>query len=387
MHGFLSTPSARRATHLDVICKCFFSISIHALCEEGDPASVGHAAAVSRFLSTPSARRATYFAACRSSLYAISIHALCEEGDFLSNAGAARLYKFLSTPSARRATRVLQAQDQAERISIHALCEEGDVPCDSVCQTIEFLSTPSARRATVATLVMAVPSGHFYPRPLRGGRPPLGDTFASYAVISIHALCEEGDGFCLFTGASLRISIHALCEEGDSIPFAGCSLQIYFYPRPLRGGRQDIMLGLSTMLIFLSTPSARRATGGRTLWDGAKLISIHALCEEGDTVKLFAVVLQKLFLSTPSARRATQTLYRGFVCVQISIHALCEEGDTPPASVAYRHHGFLSTPSARRATAKTETKSLFSNKLYNILHEFRRALIYNGSKSYPNHAK
>ena len=43
--------------------------------------------------------------------------------------------------------------------------------------------------------------------------------------------------------------------------------------------------------------------------------------------------------------------------------------------------------SARRATAKTETKSLFSYKLYNILHEFRRALIYNGSKSYPNHAK
>lgn len=48
---------------------------------------------------------------------------------------------------------------------------------------------------------------------------------------------------------------------------------------------------------------------------------------------------------------------------------------------------FLSTPSARRATAKTETKSLFSYKLYNILHEFRRALIYNGSKNYPNHAK
>lgn len=48
----------------------------------------------------------------------------------------------------------------------------------------------------------------------------------------------------------------------------------------------------------------------------------------------------------------------------ISIHALREEGD-----------------------AKTETKSLFSYKLYNILHEFRRALIYNGSKNYPNHAK
>lgn len=52
-----------------------------------------------------------------------------------------------------------------------------------------------------------------------------------------------------------------------------------------------------------------------------------------------------------------------------------------------RPREFLSTPSARRATAKTETKSLFSYKLYNILHEFRRALIYNGSKNYPNHAK
>ena len=72
---------------------------------------------------------------------------------------------------------------------------------------------------------------------------------------------------------------------------------------------------------------------------------------------------------------------------RISIHALREEGDQPASWVPSRSKRFLSTPSARRATAKTETKSLFSNKLYNILHEFRRALIYNGSKSYPNHAK
>ena len=70
--------------------------------------------------------------------------------------------------------------------------------------------------------------------------------------------------------------------------------------------------------------------------------------------------------------------------------------ELPSIIVSYANEGartkidelkFLSTPSARRAKAKTETKSLFSNKLYNILHEFRRALIYNGSKSYPNHAK
>ena len=70
------------------------------------------------------------------------------------------------------------------------------------------------------------------------------------------------------------------------------------------------------------------------------------------------------FLSTPSARRAT-----------VGNSSLIHPNE------------FLSTPSARRATAKTETKSLFSYKLYNILHEFRRALIYNGSKNYPNHAK
>ena len=71
----------------------------------------------------------------------------------------------------------------------------------------------------------------------------------------------------------------------------------------------------------------------------------------------------------------------------ISIHALREEGDPCRDQYDELQRLFLSTPSARRATAKTETKSLFSNKLYNILHEFRRALIYNGSKSYPNHAK
>ena len=115
-------------------------------------------------------------------------------------------------------------------------------------------------------------------------------------------------------------------------------------------------------------------------------ISIHALREEGDRIRQL--------LHFRSA---------------ISIHALREEGDTKTAEKAeakeyfyprpprggrlyprayrLRCSLFLSTPSARRATAKTETKSLFSNKLYNILHEFRRALIYNGSKNYPNHAK
>ena len=94
-----------------------------------------------------------------------------------------------------------------------------------------------------------------------------------------------------------------------------------------------------------------------------------------------------LFLSTPSARRATNKRVFTLRLSDISIHALREEGDLSIMGSGQGAKKFLSTPSARRATAKTETKSLFSNKLYNILHEFRRALIYNGSKSYPNHAK
>ena len=62
---------------------------------------------------------------------------------------------------------------------------------------------------------------------------------------------------------------------------------------------------LVLVAIFLSTPSARRATG--SIPDDAvfKAISIHALREEGD----------------PSARPGRPGPY------EISIHALREEGD------------------------------------------------------------
>ena len=56
-----------------------------------------------------------------------------------------------------------------------------------------FLSTPSARRATTGT-----------------GKVEAG------AIISIHALREEGDGRKRYLGANGGdISIHALREEGD----------------------------------------------------------------------------------------------------------------------------------------------------------------------------
>ena len=57
-------------------------------------------------------------------------------------------------------------------------------------------------------------------------------------------------------------------------------------------------------VIFLSTPSARRATRVRSAASRLLQISIHALCEEGD-----------------------QRPGLGVHLIAISIHALCEEGD------------------------------------------------------------
>ena len=152
------------------------------------------------------------------------------------------------------------------------------------------------------------------------------------ACISIHALREEGDvnptNLAAFAD---RISIHALREEGDgAIPRVKCHLPL-----------------------FLSTPSARRATGGNgdisakaylisihalreegdmhrpVFPDGSKHISIHALREEGDKMAKVDGAIIKEFLSTPSARRATKPLSASCFRPVISIHALREEGDTP----------------------------------------------------------
>ncbi len=241
-----------------------------------------------------------------SSSIVISIHALCEEGD----AGAAASARMMA-------------------ISIHALCEEGDRPsCIRRDRSAAFLSTPSARRATAASILRPKRVSYFYPRPLRGGRPA-----------------------------------QRSCLKG----------LLNFYPRPLRGGRLPSRCSLRSGFVFLSTPSARRATSGGVFYWDEKPISIHALCEEGDDrVRRVAAYRQyfyprplrggrpptrwspsrrrmyfyprplrggrrshkvtspppNVFLSTPSARRATEDGRVEEAVLTISIHALCEEGDS-----------------------------------------------------------
>ena len=160
-----------------------------------------------------------------------------------------------------------------------------------------FLSTPSARRATQGSRLQRRWRSYFYPRPPRGGRLNLGYIQTMQDVISIHALREEGD----LTGCTTKASI----------------------------------------LQFLSTPSARRATRIPRSMGRIPDISIHALREEGDLNHSCHIIAYALFLSTPSARRATTA---SGTLTKISI--------------------FLSTPSARRATCSPPTRGRPRSNFY-----------------------
>ncbi len=122
-----------------------------------------------------------------------------------------------------------------------------------------FLSTPSARRATRR----------------RPRQRPVGR-------ISIHALREEGDrGF--FALPRRGVYFYPRPPRGGRPAFMpGCCKARYFYPRPPRGGRPSTPTVVEPAPLFLSTPSARRATRAHDRGRSQGGISIHALREEGD---------------------------------------------------------------------------------------------------------
>ena len=139
-----------------------------------------------------------------------------------------------------------------------------------------------------------------------------------------------------------------------------------------RGGRHSRKSNWSMATIFLSTPSARRATAQHGVTQCPLQISTHALREEGDGIDLGIKDKDLQFLSTPSARRATLCRWAADHRWRISIHALREEGDATARDTTCRRMNFyprpprggrqsspyiwmmvltfLSTPSARRAT-------------------------------------
>ena len=173
------------------------------------------------------------------------------------------IFLFLSTPSARRATLAVVLLEQLGQISIHALREEGDVRgVGSRFSTSIFLSTPSARRAThkinpalFREIFLSTPSARRATHITR-----LAETFEE---ISIHALREEGDPRSIMR-LQVRYNFYPRPPRGGRrlyIPSGALPLND-FYPRPPRGGRQEAVPWYVTADLFLSTPSARRATPG-----------------------------------------------------------------------------------------------------------------------------
>ena len=151
-----------------------------------------------------------------------------------------------------------------------------------------FLSTPSARRATCC-------------------RPPA----RGLSPISIHALREEGDP-----------QDHDHNQRGR-----------HFYPRPPRGGRQACIFTRTITSLFLSTPSARRATRDAGRSDPVRQISIHALREEGDASRETSHRKHRNFYPRPPrGGRRDAELYQK-ILFPISIHALREEGDVQAGTV------------------------------------------------------
>ena len=171
------------------------------------------------------------------------------------------------------------------------------------------------------------PEKNFYPRPPRGGRRIRAAWAFSGGKISIHALREEGDAVGAHVAFHKGISIHALREEGDTTRPPGWYFPAAFLSTPPARRATHFNTGDKIDWIFLSTPSARRATQLDEVDTLILQISIHALCEEGDSPIFGIQYSHARFLSTPSARRATPDSTVAVTLLEISIHALCEEGD------------------------------------------------------------
>ena len=172
---------------------------------------------------------------------------------------------------------------------------------------------------------------NFYPRPPRGGRPDHSSGHRHNDFISIHALREEGDRCNLSVVYSSTIFLSTPSARRATLQCIvdGCSGG-HFYPRPPRGGR-PLQVSAASRFGFYFYPRPPR--GGRPGQHGGAVrdhdISIHALREEGDRRRSPAGWWAGYFYPRPP-RGGRQLVF-------------VELGGVFP---------FLSTPSARRATCR-----------------------------------
>ena len=129
----------------------------------------------------------------------------------------------------------------------------------------------------------------------------------------------------------MSISTCALREEGDRcLPTTRC-VDSYFYPRPPRGGRRGSAGDHHPLRNFYPRPPRGGRRCGAACFHLPDMISIHALREEGDRVRVAGE----------------------FPPAGISIHALREEGDSEVAVSRRAATNFYPRPprGGRRAEA------------------------------------
>ena len=169
---------------------------------------------------------------------------------------------------------------------------------------------------------------YFYPRPPRGGRLALLDFYSPEELISIHALREEGDLTAKFAEAGKNVFLSTPSARRATWTGIWAVLSALFLSTPsarratLEGG------GGSGCVLFLSTPSARRATHlPMTPWR-SWTISIHALREEGDGGCKKQAHQDTDFYPRPPRGGRPEEFQKFMDWKKISIHALREEGDS-----------------------------------------------------------
>ena len=127
--------------------------------------------------------------------------------------------------------------------------------------TNDFYPRPPRGGRRSSNYIYVISLRNFYPRPPRGGRQANIGNASRGMRISIHALREEGDS-ARSTPSTLRTVFLSTpsARRATALP-AGVPASVrHFYPRPPRGGRQRERSRAVASALFLSTPSARRAT-------------------------------------------------------------------------------------------------------------------------------
>ena len=169
-----------------------------------------------------------------------------------------------------------------------------------------FLSTPSARRATRASSNLLYAGTYFYPRPLRGGRRfrACPGCFSERFLSTPSARrATRGCGglplLCIFlsTPSARRATLSLRPRSSTSANF---------YPRPLRGGRLAVALRVGEQIC----------------------ISIHALCEEGDSMSWISISSTSYFYPRP-LRGGRQQKQRQNLYFQTNYTTFCTNLEEP----------------------------------------------------------